>query len=72
METSSSASQYLLSPLFLLLAIAACIVGYVIYQTTVHPLAPVPGPFWAKLSRLWIAKHSWDGTDRTISLSEVY
>lgn len=25
------------------------------------PLARVPGPFWASLSRLWITKMSWDG-----------
>lgn len=36
-------------------------VAYVIYQLFVSSLAKVPGPFWAKISRLWITKHSWDG-----------
>jgi len=36
-------------------------IAYVIYQRFFHPLASVPGPFWASLTRLWITKHSWDG-----------
>ncbi|KAL2356702.1 cytochrome P450 [Cryomyces antarcticus] len=34
---------------------------YAVYQQLLHPLANVPGPFWASISRLWITKHSWDG-----------
>ena len=34
---------------------------YVIYQRTLHPLAKVPGPSWASLTRLWMVKHSRDG-----------
>ncbi|KAL9085052.1 MAG: hypothetical protein Q9165_007793 [Trypethelium subeluteriae] len=34
---------------------------YVVYQRFFHPLAKIPGPFWASLSRLWMTKHSWDG-----------
>ncbi|EOD52098.1 cytochrome p450 family protein [Neofusicoccum parvum] len=35
--------------------------AYVVYQLFLSPLAKVPGPPWAKVSRLWITKHSWDG-----------
>ncbi|THX16603.1 cytochrome P450 [Aureobasidium pullulans] len=41
--------------------LTACVSAYVVYQRFFHPLASVPGPFWASLSRLWITKHSWDG-----------
>lgn len=34
---------------------------YVVYQRVFSPLARIPGPFGASLSRLWIAKHSWQG-----------
>ncbi|KAF2813426.1 cytochrome P450 [Mytilinidion resinicola] len=34
---------------------------YVVYQRVFSPFASTPGPFWASLSRLWIAKHSRDG-----------
>lgn len=37
------------------------LVSYVVYQRFFHPLASLPGPFWASLTRLWITKHSWDG-----------
>ncbi|KAI4725619.1 cytochrome P450 [Aureobasidium sp. EXF-10728] len=39
----------------------ACVSAYIVYQRFFHPLASVPGPFWASLTRLWITKHSWDG-----------
>lgn len=47
---------------------------YIIYQRYFHPLASIPGPFWASLSRLWMAKHSWDGDMNTtmIALHEKY
>lgn len=40
-------------------------VGYVLYWRYFHPLAQIPGPFSASLSRLWMAKHSWDGKMNT-------
>lgn len=40
---------------------ALAIFAYVVYQLYLSPLAKIPGPFSAKLSRLWITKHSWDG-----------
>ncbi|KAF2165914.1 hypothetical protein M409DRAFT_55282 [Zasmidium cellare ATCC 36951] len=53
------------SPVFLLATILAIPFAYVIYQTYFHPLASIPGPFWARLTRLWITKHSWDGDMHT-------
>lgn len=43
------------------IALFGILVLYVVYQRFFHPLAKVPGPFWASLTRLWITKHSWDG-----------
>lgn len=52
----------LTSPEFLLpLALIVSILSYVVYQHFLHPLASIPGPFWASLSRLWMTKHAWDG-----------
>ena len=47
---------------------------YVFYLRFLHPLANVPGPFWASLSRLWMAKHSKDGNMpwTMIALHEKY
>ncbi|PSK59191.1 Isotrichodermin C-15 hydroxylase [Elsinoe australis] len=35
--------------------------AYVSYHRFLHPLAKVPGPFWASLTRLWHLKKSRDG-----------
>ena len=35
--------------------------SYFVIQRFFHPLAPIPGPLSASLSRLWMTKHSWDG-----------
>ncbi|KAH8591216.1 cytochrome P450 oxidoreductase [Bisporella sp. PMI_857] len=47
----------LLPSRIILLPIAACcsLVGWVIYTRYFHPLAAIPGPFFASISRLWIA-----------------
>ena len=34
---------------------------YVVYQRFFSPLAGIPGPFWASLSRLWYAYIVWKG-----------
>ena len=39
------------------------VVLYVVYQRFFHPLASIAGPSWASLTRLWMAKHSWDGKE---------
>jgi len=61
----------LFDPMFLvglLIALSAC---YTIYQLYFHPLASIPGPFWAKLSRLWMTKHSWDG-DMSVTMIALH
>lgn len=32
-----------------------------VYNVFFHPLRRVPGPFLAKLSRLWLFYHDWHG-----------
>ena len=59
-------------PLWLL---AVCLTvasfAYVLYLRYLHPLASIPGPFWASLSRLWMAKHAWDG-DMNVTMIELH
>lgn len=35
------------------LAAVAYLVGYIIYQRYLHPLAKFPGPFWASITNFW-------------------
>ena len=37
-------------------------VGYSIYSVFFHHYSDLPGPFWAKVSRLWLAKQVLSGT----------
>lgn len=39
--------------------------SYIIYIRLFHPLSSIPGPFIASLTRLWMAKHAWDGDMHT-------
>jgi len=48
-------------PLFIIASLPVLFVLYVIYQRFFHPLAKVPGPYWASITRLWMVKHSIDG-----------
>lgn len=34
---------------------------WILYQRVFSPFAKVPGPFWASLSRVWLAWHSYTG-----------
>jgi hypothetical protein len=34
---------------------------YILYQRFLSPLASIPGPVEASLSRLWLIKHTWKG-----------
>ncbi|KAF2861829.1 cytochrome P450 [Piedraia hortae CBS 480.64] len=56
------------------IALVDLVLGYILYQNTWHPLASVPGPFLARLTRLWLVKHSWDGDMHTtmIELHKKY
>lgn len=35
----------------------------IIYYHFFHPLAKFPGPFWAGVTRLWIARHNLNATE---------
>jgi hypothetical protein len=35
----------------------------IIYNHFLHPLAKFPGPFWAGITRIWIAWHHWRETE---------
>jgi hypothetical protein len=35
----------------------------IVYYRFFHPLAKFPGPFWASVTRLWIAKHNLQETE---------
>ncbi|KAI9717221.1 MAG: hypothetical protein M1828_007415 [Chrysothrix sp. TS-e1954] len=43
------------------LVTGGALVLYVVYERLFSPLAGVPGPFWASLSRLWLVRLSWLG-----------
>ncbi|KAI6889412.1 cytochrome P450 [Hortaea werneckii] len=57
--------------LLLLAGLSLLTISYVLYQRFFHPLASVPGPFWASISRLWITKHSWDG-DMSVTMIALH
>lgn len=44
--------------LFLLLLYS---ISWVIYTRYFHPLSGIPGPFWASISRVWLAKQAAGG-----------
>ncbi len=56
-----------LAPLSALLGV----IIYIVYIRVFHPLAKVPGPFLASLSRLWMTKHSWDG-DMNVTMIDLH
>jgi len=51
------------------LAPAIALLAYVLYQRLLSPLAKIPGPFWASVSRLWITKHAWDGDMNRVAIA---
>ena len=50
---SSSALGIVITWQFLVFLAVAVLIGYVVYQKFLSPLARVPGPFLASLSNLW-------------------
>ncbi|KAF1997721.1 flavonoid 3',5'-hydroxylase [Amniculicola lignicola CBS 123094] len=61
-DASSSRIVSLLTPLNILLALSAFITFKIAHQIIhyrfFHPLRNFPGPFWASVTRLWIAYHN--------------
>ncbi|KAH7407469.1 cytochrome P450 [Cadophora sp. MPI-SDFR-AT-0126] len=50
------------------------LVWVIVYRCFFHPLAAIPGPFWAKLSKLWLLQHdfSWKGSESLHKLHQKY
>jgi hypothetical protein len=46
---------------YLITLFVSFFVGYVVYQRLFAPLARVPGPFWAKLSKWWLIRRARNG-----------
>jgi hypothetical protein len=46
-------NQWLGNLAFYTINFAVLCLGWVVYQRHLSPLAGVPGPFWASISRLW-------------------
>lgn len=44
-----------------LLLLALYFVTWVIYTRYFHPLSGIPGPFWASVSRIWLANQAASG-----------
>ena len=40
-----------------------CIVSQIVHYRFFHPLKEFPGPFWASVTRLWIAKQNLQETE---------
>ncbi|KIX93851.1 uncharacterized protein Z520_10476 [Fonsecaea multimorphosa CBS 102226] len=49
------------SPYIALYALPIICCAWVAYMRLFHPLAGIPGPFWASLSRTWLAFHVYRG-----------
>ena len=69
MASSLALSIGLLGP-----AILASIVTYIVYQRHFSPLAPIPGPYLASITSLWIAHAYWrqDFHNYSIALHKRY
>lgn len=81
-RTAAVLAQLKMSPLTLLsdvfgsawlysIVLLGLLLSFTLRQRVFHPLASVPGPFWASLSRLWLTKHSWDG-DMNTTMIELH
>lgn len=74
MSSSSSPTPQSSVPWSLIVLLAVIPLTWIIYQRFLHPLASIPGPLTASVSRLWMTKHSWDGNMNTamIALHKKY
>ncbi|KZL73252.1 cytochrome p450 family protein [Colletotrichum incanum] len=50
-----------LMPLIIQLAPVIVLFSWIVYQRIISPFSKVPGPYWASLSRTWLAYHSYTG-----------
>lgn len=49
--------------------ISAAVVSYLVHQRHFHPLAKVPGPYLASLTKLWLAYKTWQGQIHKVHLA---
>ena len=49
------------SPGHLACVLAVALLSYIVYQRWISPLAGIPGPWTASLSKYWIVKHTIEG-----------
>lgn len=54
---------------WMIVGFAGLALSYIVYQRFFHPLASLPGPFWASITRLWMTKHSWNGDMNTTMIA---
>lgn len=54
-------STIITSPTYLVVAALSLAIIYDVYLFFFSPWSSIPGPFWARITRLWITKESWDG-----------
>ena len=80
MESSTSTSVQLAYSILTIRNIALSILLYValqcsyqvVYYRFFHPLAKFPGPFWAGVTRLWIAYPDLTGQERPKECQELH
>lgn len=69
MATLESTQWLLANPIpaliLILILIPLAVLTRSIYRLTTHPLAPFPGPKLASLTTLWLAYHTYTGTEST-------
>ncbi|KAG9248744.1 flavonoid 3',5'-hydroxylase [Calycina marina] len=46
--------------------ICYCIIYQIVYYRYFHPLAKFPGPFWASVTRIWVAWHNFKEDERFV------
>ena len=66
----ASRTKYLYSSLtpgnvafFVLLYVVTQWAYQIVHNLFFHPLAKFPGPFWGRVTRLWIAYYDWMGLE---------
>lgn len=59
-EQEPATTHHLMALSTCVAVLATAATAYVLYFRFAHPLASIPGPFAASLSRLWLVKHVWN------------
>jgi hypothetical protein len=72
-DSKSTHILSLLTPFNIFLALVAYVLFSAIYQIVYyrffHPLRHFPGPFWASVTRLWVAYHNIKGDECEVELA---